>query len=210
MFHQPARETARVVAVRDSRGAYRGRRRPRFGAENQGRRLTAFNARPQHLYQPVGGSDKTWPGAGSAGLEGPPRPKKLLIPPVEGAPAACASAGHPPAPRPQLWPCVKWKWKPGLPDLRVIASHCAQRGPRAVCKMKGRPRSPRVAAMQHTLWAAGTLRQEHFLAIKLTSGYFRARFLSLRGYLIDKVHWPAQANAGLRLRRGRGLRLLLR
>jgi hypothetical protein len=38
--------------------------------------------------------------------------------------------------------------------------------------------------MQHTLWAAGTLRQVHFLAM-LTSSYFRAGFLSLSGYLID-------------------------
>jgi hypothetical protein len=75
--------------------------------------------------------------------------------------------------------------------------------------MKGLPRSPRVAAMQHTLWAAGTLRHVHFLAM-LTSSYFRTGSLSLTGDFIDELHRPAETHACLRRGRGRGLRLLLR
>jgi hypothetical protein len=75
--------------------------------------------------------------------------------------------------------------------------------------MKGRPRRPRVAAIQHTLCAAGTLLQVHFLAISCSCN-FRSGFLSLTGDLIDKLHGPAQSHARLRLRRGRRLRLLLR
>jgi hypothetical protein len=75
--------------------------------------------------------------------------------------------------------------------------------------MKGLPRRPRVAAIQQTLCAAGTLRHVHFLAM-LTSGYFGAGSLSLTGDLIDKLDWPAETHARLRRRDGRGLRLLLR
>jgi hypothetical protein len=76
--------------------------------------------------------------------------------------------------------------------------------------MNGRPRRPRVAAIQQTLCAAGTDLHVHFFATLLTSGYFGAGSLSLTGDLIDKLHRAAQANAPLRLRRGRGRGLVLR
>jgi hypothetical protein len=89
MFHQPPRQPARIISKRDRCAAYGSGRRPRFGAENQRRGFAALHPSPQHLNQPVGGSDKTGPWAGRAGLEGPPRPKKLdSPPPLEGAPAA--------------------------------------------------------------------------------------------------------------------------